>query len=316
MALENLTGPDKFISALVPGNPSGGDDKREGDDHIRGIKNVLVNTFPNVNGVVTATDEQLDSTKVAKVSLAGDTMTGPLVVPAGSAAVPAFGIGAANVGFYGASGGINVSTGGAFKARFSQSADAEFLLGSSSSANSSANRAVLEINGGAQAFFGLSVGGATKGYFYTQGTDAILAATAATGGLAFNTNGVTRASIAADGTFTYQSSEVGWRRLPVVAPGGSVNIAESYVGKLINQTSGYVGITQAGSGFVAGDVITITNQQAGLMQLVQGGTATLRWGTGSFLTGSRNVASNGVVSLLCLVGGGSPVFVVTGTGIS
>jgi hypothetical protein len=60
MALENLVGDDKFITALVDTNPTGGDDKREGDDHIRGIKNVLLNSFPNINGQVTATAAELD----------------------------------------------------------------------------------------------------------------------------------------------------------------------------------------------------------------------------------------------------------------
>lgn len=60
MALEDLTGPSKFIDAFVTGNPVSNDDRREGDDHIRGIKNVLRNTFPQLNAAVTATDEQLN----------------------------------------------------------------------------------------------------------------------------------------------------------------------------------------------------------------------------------------------------------------
>jgi hypothetical protein len=45
MALEDLTGTDKGIDALVVTNPDGLDPKSEGDNHIRGVKNVLVNTF-------------------------------------------------------------------------------------------------------------------------------------------------------------------------------------------------------------------------------------------------------------------------------
>jgi len=80
MALENLVGADKFINALVVSNPTGGDDKREGDDHIRGLKNTLKNTFPNINAVVTATPAQLNDV-ANKVSKAGDTMTGALTAP-------------------------------------------------------------------------------------------------------------------------------------------------------------------------------------------------------------------------------------------
>src|SRR5262245_4404944 len=61
MALEDLTGPAKFIDALVTGNPVSDDDRREGDDHIRGIKNVLRNQFPNLNAAVTLTDEQINA---------------------------------------------------------------------------------------------------------------------------------------------------------------------------------------------------------------------------------------------------------------
>ena len=45
MALEDLTGPDKGIDDLVILNPDGLDPRSEGDNHIRGVKNVLVNTF-------------------------------------------------------------------------------------------------------------------------------------------------------------------------------------------------------------------------------------------------------------------------------
>jgi hypothetical protein len=61
MALEDLTGSDKFITSLVPANPAGGDDRREGDNHIRGIKNVLLNTFPNVDSQIYLSDEQFNA---------------------------------------------------------------------------------------------------------------------------------------------------------------------------------------------------------------------------------------------------------------
>ena len=54
MALEDLTGT-KYIDDLVATNPAAGDNVSEGDDHIRGIKNVLKTTFPNIDGAVTPT---------------------------------------------------------------------------------------------------------------------------------------------------------------------------------------------------------------------------------------------------------------------
>lgn len=49
MALEDLTG-NKYIDDLVATNPVGATDPRsEGDDHIRGVKNVLLKTFPDIS---------------------------------------------------------------------------------------------------------------------------------------------------------------------------------------------------------------------------------------------------------------------------
>lgn len=66
MALENMTGPNAYISAMVQTNPAATDPEGEGDDHLRGIKNCILNTFPNINGPVNATEEQLNALLVAK----------------------------------------------------------------------------------------------------------------------------------------------------------------------------------------------------------------------------------------------------------
>lgn len=57
MPLEDLTGA-KYIGALNENWPLGSDYPDAGDDHIRGIKNVLKRTFPNLNGPVLWTDEE------------------------------------------------------------------------------------------------------------------------------------------------------------------------------------------------------------------------------------------------------------------
>jgi len=57
----DLTGPDKFITDLDPTNPVGATDKVYIlDNFIRGIQNVLKNTFPELNGAITATAAQLN----------------------------------------------------------------------------------------------------------------------------------------------------------------------------------------------------------------------------------------------------------------
>ena len=59
MALEDLTGT-KYIDDLNSSNPAAGDNVSEGDDHIRGIKNVLKVTLPNITGAVTPTHTELN----------------------------------------------------------------------------------------------------------------------------------------------------------------------------------------------------------------------------------------------------------------
>jgi microcystin-dependent protein len=57
MGLESGT----YISDLVSNWPLATDKRREGDDHLRLIKQVLKNTFPNLNGPVTATPQELNA---------------------------------------------------------------------------------------------------------------------------------------------------------------------------------------------------------------------------------------------------------------
>lgn len=57
MGLESAT----FIHQLDPNNPVGGSDpKSQGDDHFHLIKETLQNTFPNVEGEVTASHTELN----------------------------------------------------------------------------------------------------------------------------------------------------------------------------------------------------------------------------------------------------------------
>ena len=50
-----------FIDGLVPSNPTGSDLKSLGDDHLRLIKQVIKNTFPNIKSAVTLTAEGLNT---------------------------------------------------------------------------------------------------------------------------------------------------------------------------------------------------------------------------------------------------------------
>jgi len=58
MALETFSGT--YIDGLNASNPAVGDNVSEGADHLRGIKLVLQNTFPNVSGAITSTHTELN----------------------------------------------------------------------------------------------------------------------------------------------------------------------------------------------------------------------------------------------------------------
>lgn len=60
MSLEDLTGSGKYISDLDEANPTGIDVKSDGDNHMRGIKNVIKNTFSAIIGAVTASHTELN----------------------------------------------------------------------------------------------------------------------------------------------------------------------------------------------------------------------------------------------------------------
>lgn len=56
MALESAIYPTQLIDT----NPTGADVKGQGDDHIRMLKRVFKNTFPNINSPITVTPGQLN----------------------------------------------------------------------------------------------------------------------------------------------------------------------------------------------------------------------------------------------------------------
>lgn len=78
MALEDLTGT-KYINSLNASNPVTGDKRYEGDDHLRGVKNVLLTSFPNVDAEVTATPAEFN-VLVGETSLPGGFASGTEMV--------------------------------------------------------------------------------------------------------------------------------------------------------------------------------------------------------------------------------------------
>lgn len=85
-----------YINQLQPLNPDGADQINEGDDNIRVVKKALVQSFPNVGGIVSATHTELAySTGVtssiqtqlnAKAPLASPALTGIPTAPTATGA--------------------------------------------------------------------------------------------------------------------------------------------------------------------------------------------------------------------------------------
>lgn len=67
-----------YIDTLSSANPASGDQRSEGDDHIRLLKAVLQATFPNITGPVTASQTELNQTD--GVTLLSTTTAGQMVL--------------------------------------------------------------------------------------------------------------------------------------------------------------------------------------------------------------------------------------------
>lgn len=81
MPLETAT----YISDLVPANPAHSDNLSQTDAHERLIKQVLQNTFPNINGAVTAKPTELN---LLTGATAGATVPTGTILVFGGATLP------------------------------------------------------------------------------------------------------------------------------------------------------------------------------------------------------------------------------------
>ena len=78
----------EYIDDLDPTSPLGTDLYSQGDDHLRGIKSVLTNQFPNLgSGIVTATAEQISEVAALKSAWGGMSLSGgaTITLPASNA---------------------------------------------------------------------------------------------------------------------------------------------------------------------------------------------------------------------------------------
>ncbi len=103
------------------------------------------------------------------------------------------------------------------------------------------------------------------------------------------------------------------RSIPQNSQTSAYVLAASDSGKHIAITTG--GITISANIFSIGDVVTIYNDSGSSQVITQGSNVTLRQAA-TANTGNRTLVSYGICTILCIVGGANPVFIISGTGIS
>lgn len=116
-------------------------------------------------------------------------------------------------------------------------------------------------------------------------------------------------------SYTYPDSgstalEIGFRGVPNVLAGGFITLGASHNGKCVIQNT--VNGVQADTGLAAGTTISIINDTASAISLIQGSGMTLRL-AGTTTTGSRTIAPRGVATVLYVATNGA---YVSGAGVS
>lgn len=106
---------------------------------------------------------------------------------------------------------------------------------------------------------------------------------------------------------------VGYINIPQNSQTSAYVAVAGDVGKHISITTG--GVTVNASVFSAGDVFTIYNNSSSNQTITAGSNVTFRL-AGTATTGNRTLAQYGTATLLCVTGGATPTFVVSGAGVT
>jgi len=115
-------------------------------------------------------------------------------------------------------------------------------------------------------------------------------------------------------TFPATSSSIGYLNIPQNSQTSAYVAVVGDVGKHISITTG--GVTVNASVFSAGDVFTIYNNSGSSQNITAGASVTFRL-AGTATSGSpRTLAQYGLATILCVTGGATPTFVLSGAGVT
>jgi hypothetical protein len=179
----------------------------------------------------------------------------------------------------------------------------DFLVGTTTALNSASGRGNITINGSSTAILNIGVGGVSKGYFYTQGTDLITIAeagayTVQTSGaqpVIFGTSGTEKARFDASGNLLIGTTAYNEGAM-VIYRGGSAASAITFYNQSTGTASGdglYIGLGGAG----ALDAY-VYNREAGNLIFGTSNTERARFDTsGNFLVGTTTLSSSDIRGL-------------------
>jgi hypothetical protein len=326
-----------YISDLVSTNPTGVDQKLQGDDHLRLIKHVLKTTFPNVDAAVDSTPEQLNAF-AAIFPLTDDYFIRAVGTDALELRSPAqvrSDIGADNA--------ANLTSGDLADARLSANvpllnAANVFTLSQTIDAattaaltlNGTAVRVAFEEDGQAADEIKWRIDVNTKVFTIETNSDdsatqrTILSATRGTGialtriVLGNPTDDPEVEVHCSDFLFTPSDGveyQVGYRNMPVNTQNGSYGLVLADAGKIIYKASGGAGetitIPASSTAFPVGTVITIANRGGGTLTIAIT-TDTLEL-AGTASVGSRVLADKGIATIVKVA---TTVWMISGSGLT
>jgi hypothetical protein len=147
----------------------------------------------------------------------------------------------------------------------------------------------------------------------TRITDASLATSTTTGALVVTGGVGIGGNLFVGGNIQDSKGDV--RASPINSQPGSYTAVATDAGKTITESLLGAAITFNANVFAAGDMVSVINTSAGNITLVQGTSVTIRL-AGTATTGNRTVASNGLATLICSVGGATPTFYCSGAGLT
>jgi hypothetical protein len=196
-----------------------------------------------------------------------------------------------------------------------------------------ANKFGVDNNAGASRLYSSGANSSTRGSYEFHITDSVgtldtiafqfgSAGQFGIGGATYGTSGNVLVSGGASAapswtgtpTFTTVSDSLGNVRTIVQnAQTSAYILVVGDAGKHISITTG--GVTVNASIFSAGQAITIFNNSAANQTITQGTSVTM-YLAGSATTGNRTLAQRGVATILCITGGATPVFVISGGGLT